>query len=111
MLSLGFVSCSSDDDDDDGSLTSLLIGTWEGYEEDDGDIWYFTVTFRSNGTGSVIEKRNNGKEDRDNFQWIFDEETMKLRMKFDNESSWETEKVEMLTSKKMIIDGIVYTKK
>lgn len=108
MQSLCLVSCSSNDENNE-SLTSLLIGTWRGYDENDGN--FLTVTFRSNGTGYSIEENSNGKDDVENFQWIFDEETMILRMKFDNESKWESEKVEVLTSKKMIIYSIVFTKK
>lgn len=108
MQSLCLVSCSSNDENNE-SLTSLLIGTWRGYDENDGN--FLTVTFRSNGTGYLIEEKSNGKDDVANFQWIFDEETMILRMKFDNESKWESEKVEVLTSKKMIIYSIVFTKK
>lgn len=108
MQSLCLVSCSSNDENNE-SFTSLLIGTWRGYDENDGN--FLTVTFRSNGTGYSIEEKSNGKDDVANFQWIFDEETMILRMKFDSESKWESEKVEVLTSKKMIIYSIVFTKK
>lgn len=96
IVSLSFTSCSNDDDDD-GSLTSMLIGTWV-YYDDEG---YLSVTFESNGTGYIYETT----EGRDYFRWTFNEEAMRIQVRYDNDGEYSTWKVELLTSKKIIIDA------
>ncbi len=51
VLALGasFVACGDDDDDDDG-----VVGTWSGK---DGNH-YITLTFKSGGSGTWVDKYN-----------------------------------------------------
>lgn len=114
MLSVGFASCSSDDDDDNkGGSNSSIVGTWQCEWEDDGDTGYTVLTFRANGTGHYKEYYYEGRkeilEDDEDFDWTFDEETMRLRLLFGDEI--ETWRVDMLTSNKMVIDGDVFVRK
>ena len=47
----GFVSCKDDDDDDNGASGNSIVGTWRM----DFSVGYELMTFRSDGTGILIE--------------------------------------------------------
>lgn len=106
IMSVGFVSCSSDDDDDNS--TSSIIGTWRCDYSDGYDL----VTFNSNGKGTYSEYYYQGKKELldevEAFDYIFNESSMTLRMLFGDEV--EIWKVESITSKQMVIDGDVYVR-
>lgn len=112
LTCIGFTSCGSDDDDNVNNSVSI-VGTWEHEWNDNNESGYTILIFNSNGTGILRDYYYEGKkeihEDEEYFDWIFDEDTMKLKLLFGDEV--EIWRVEMLTSRKLVIDGDVFTRK
>ena len=110
LTCIGFTSCGSDDDDNN---SVSIVGTWECEWNDNDESGYTVLIFNSNGTGILRDYYYEGKKERldeeEYFDWIFDEDTMKLKLLFGDEV--ETWRVEMLTSRKLVIDGDVFTRK
>lgn len=94
LVSVSFTACSSDDDEGQGG--NSIVGTWvhesNGYNEFDGP-YTVTLTFRSNGTVSFVEKHH----DNPSYDWTDEgtyritETTLKIRWKEDEEdnTSWD----------------------
>lgn len=84
LLSLGIISCKKDNNDN-GGKSSELIGKWIGYraaldddedgirdEEENVDIPVgaaFDLTFKSDGSGNLYEKGEDGEESIEVFTW------------------------------------------
>ena len=80
MVGFSFVSCS--DDDDTG-----IVGTWR-WDDDESD-YYDIITFRKDGSGTWTEYYN-GKSDREDFSYKYDQKNKILIMYAGDEEETST---------------------
>lgn len=70
FMGIGLASCSSDDDPQKDEEESAIVGTWSS-EESSSDQDYEIVTFKSNGTGSVLEIDQGRKHEPDAIEYVY----------------------------------------
>ena len=70
----GFVSCKDDDDDDNGASGNSIVGTWRM----DFSVGYELMTFRSDGTGILIEYDWESGSWNETFAWVQNDRTVIL---------------------------------
>ncbi|MBQ7422344.1 MAG: hypothetical protein IJV27_09430 [Prevotella sp.] len=106
MLSVSFVSCSSDDDD---SVDNSIVGTWEDTNYIDG-TWQWT--FNSNGKGSC--KVSDRTTYTFTFDFSFNGSTLKISGEEDGERYTDTYSVSISSDGKTMTwteeyNGYTYT--
>ena len=74
VLCAGVVSCKDDDDDDNGASGNSIVGTWRM----DFSVGYELMTFRSDGTGILIEYDWESGSWNETFAWVQNDRTVIL---------------------------------
>ncbi|MDN3643007.1 lipocalin family protein [Lutimonas halocynthiae] len=94
------VSCSDDDDD----INTDLVGTWEMSESEDGYEYSVLITFKDNGTGTIVAVETfDGEIDSDSEAFTWGTDGNKLTIVIDGGE--ETATYVILGNKLTITDG------
>jgi hypothetical protein len=94
------VSCSDDDDD----IDTDLVGTWEMSESEDGYEYSVLITFKDNGTGTIVAVETfDGEIDSESEAFTWGTDGNKLTIVIDGDE--ETATYVILGDKLTVTDG------
>lgn len=80
VMSVSMVSCS-DDPDEPVVPTSKIVGTWQQTNSYGTSI---AITFNADETGYIVYRYDSGNEDREVFEYTYDEEDDELYINGDD---------------------------
>lgn len=107
-MTMSFSSCSDDDEKEMSHSSNKIVGKWKS-TYDDG---YCILTFKKDGTGSILEYED-GDVDNDPFYYTYDDEINLLTFMWIEDGQIDDTDCEIITwinSNSFVLDGEVWKK-